>query len=73
MNIRGQRQKGGVIEAIFAVVIGILIVISVPELKVYFDKLVGAVFTGIILGIIVAVIIFVVWIIMNKEQSSYLV
>ena len=59
-----------IIEAVFALIVGFLIVISVPELKIYFDKIVGAVVTGLILGIIASVIIFVVWLIMTKSNQG---
>jgi hypothetical protein len=61
-----------IIEAVFALIVGFLIVISVPELKIYFDKIVGAVITGLILGIIASAIIFVVWLIMtNRNQGGF--
>ncbi|MBS3091502.1 hypothetical protein J4217_03590 [Candidatus Pacearchaeota archaeon] len=69
MNKKGHEHSNW-IEAVFALIVGFLIVISVPQLKTYFDQLVGAIFAGIILGLIVAIIIFVVWWILNKEGYS---
>ena len=54
------------LEAIVALVVGILMVVSIPELKAYFDQLIGAIVSAITLGIGVAVVIFLVWIVMEK-------
>ncbi len=60
------------VEAVFALIVGFLIVTSVPILKSYFDQLIGAVVTGLILGIIAAIIIFVVWLLMNRANQGTL-
>ena len=69
MMNKGLRKSGGWIEALFAIIIGVLLFTSIPELKIYFDNLVGAIFAGIIGGIIVAAIIFVGWFIIKSNQN----
>ncbi len=59
--------KSNVAEGIAALVIGFLIMISIPEAKSYLDSLVNAVVTGLILGIIIAVVIFAVWYLLDKN------
>lgn len=66
MNKCGKRGNN-IIEAVFAIIIGFLLVTSIPELKFYFDQLVGAIFTGIVLSLIVAGIIFVSWYILSRK------
>lgn len=67
MNKRG-KQKGNWVELIFSLIIGFLLFTSIPEIKSYFDKLVNAIFTGIIGAIIIGGIIFVGWYIMKKNR-----
>jgi len=54
------------LEAVVALVVGIVMVISIPELKTYFDQFVSAIVSAITLGIGVAVVLFLVWIAMEK-------
>jgi len=59
-------------EAIFALIVGFLLVTSIPALKVYLDQLIGTVLTGIMLGIIAAIIIFIVWLLMERSHAGTL-
>ena len=54
-------MKNNIVEAIIALIIGIAIVSSVPALALFFTNLIGAIVATILLGIFVAVVIFVAW------------
>lgn len=56
------------LELVVALIVGWLLVVSIPQLKSYFDQLVGAIISAISLGIVVAIVIFAGWLIMNKMQ-----
>lgn len=63
MNTKGQNY----IQGIVALVVGLIIVFAIPGVKAYFDQLFNAILVGIIGGIIVGAIIFVLWYLFNRD------
>ena len=53
-----------------SLIIGILLVISIPEVKEFFEQLLSLVLAAIFLGIVVgAIILGIIWLINQKQQG----
>ena len=68
MNKYGQRRLNP-IQAIVALILGFVIVVSIPEAKAYLDMLFNAILTAVFLGVAVAVIILIVWYFWNRYNE----
>ena len=64
------KEQATIIEVIFALIVGLMIVLSVPELKNFFTNILGQVLAVILLAIFVGIVIFVVWLLIDKQQHG---
>jgi len=66
MNNKAEIKLG---ELIFSLIVGLLIVLSVPALKEFFVNLIGTIFAVILLAVFVGAVIFVVWLLIEKYNE----
>ncbi len=64
---KAAKHKPGPIESLFALIVGIVLVFSIPEVKAFFDALFNAILVGIVLGIAVGAVLLLLWYMMERD------
>ena len=59
------------IEAIIALVIGFIILFSFEPTKILIENIVGTILSAVFIGVIIAIIIFVGWLIIRYYEENY--
>lgn len=58
--------NNNIVQTIFTIIVALLIVLSVPALKIFFTNLIGLILTIILLSLIIAGILFLLFILLEE-------